>query len=441
MKNTHLGRRGFLKRTAAGFVGAGLAAGTTWAKGNKPQEANPVRIREYRRLGRTGFQVSDIGAGSITDEGVMAFALDAGVNYIDTAEQYPGHHKLLASVLKGRDRKKLFISTKLKINPEEENTKAFFLKRARKALEELKQEYVDCLMIHMAETVDMLKTEGFHAAIQELKAEGRVKYTGVSNHGSFWYRDPAETMENVLLAAAEDGRFDVFLLAYNFLKMDQGERVLQACREKKIGTVLMKSTPIAIYYSLKTRIEEMEKEGRDIHPLYADGLKRYQEKLARADAFVKQHNLQNPEEIKDAAIQFVLSNPDVNTVACLAKTYDEMERFVVLSGTRLTSVSLARLDAYRKGCGDLYCRHACGVCEPSCPKGVPVNTILRYNHYAALGRERDAMVKYASLKTLRGDSCRDCPGLCESACPFGVPAQGMLLAAHKFLTLSIQSDV
>lgn len=433
MKNNHIGRRGFLKRTAAGVVGAGLAAGSSWAGQKESGKSDSLDIKEHRTLGRTGFLVSDIGAGSITDEGVMAYALDAGVNFIDSAEQYPGHHRMLSAVLKGRDRKKMFLNTKLKIKPEEENTKAFFLKRARKALEELNQEYVDCLMIHMAETVDILKTEGFHAAMQELKAEGRVKHVGVSNHGSFWFQDPSETMEKVLLAAAEDGRFDVFLLAYNFLKMDQGEKVLQICREKKIGTALMKTTPIAIYYSLKSRIDQLEKEGKDVHPLYADGLKRYKDKLDRADAFIRDHNLLNPEDIKAAAIQFVLNNPDVNTVTCLARTFDEMERFLMLSGTRLTESSLARLDSYLEGCGDLYCRHACGVCEPSCPKGVPVNTILRYNHYAALGRERYAMMKYASLKTPRGDSCRDCTGLCESACPFDVPVQGMLSAAHELL--------
>jgi len=93
--------------------------------------------------------------------------------------------------------------------------------------------------MHMPETVETLRTEGFHAAMQELKAEGRIKHVGVSNHGSFWYRDPEETMEKVLMAAVEDGRFDVFLMAYNFLKMDEAERVLEACRGRKIGTTIM----------------------------------------------------------------------------------------------------------------------------------------------------------------------------------------------------------
>jgi len=272
--------------------------------------------------------------------------------------------------------------------------------------------------------------------MQELKAEGRIRFVGASNHGSFWFRDPAETMEKVLLAAAEDGRFDVFLLAYNFLKMDQGEHVLRVCREKKIGTALMKSTPIAIYYSLKSRIEQMEKEKKKIHPLYAAGLKRYKDKFDKAEGFIKKNNLQNPDEIKEAAVRFCLDNPNVNTVCCLPRTYDELGLFLRLSGSKLSDLDKTKLAAYKEGCGELYCRHACGVCEPECPHGVPVNTIMRYNHYfAAQSREKEAMQNYARIPGARADACRECPGHCEAACPHDVPVQGMLLLAHEQLSL------
>jgi uncharacterized protein YbjQ (UPF0145 family) len=61
--------------------------------------------------------------------------------------------------------------------------------------------------------------------------------------------------------------------------------------------------------------------------------------------------------------------------------FDDLERLVRLSGTRFTGWDKAKLAAYKEGCGELYCRHACGECEPSCPHGVPVNTIMRFNHY------------------------------------------------------------
>jgi predicted aldo/keto reductase-like oxidoreductase len=430
-----MGRRRFLKQSGAGVLGAGVAARIPRSSAGQEaadKAAQPVKIKEYRLLGRTGFKVSDLGAGYMTDEGLIQTALDAGVNYLDSAEQYPGHHKLLAKVLKSRDRKSLFLTTKLEV--EKDTSKEGFLKRARQCLEDLETDYIDCLMMHMPERVETLKTEGFHAAMQELKAEGRVKHVGVSNHGSFWFRDPEETMEKVLMSAVEDGRFDVFLMAYNFLKMDEAERVLEACRERKIGTSIMKSTPVAIYYSLKSRVEQLEKEKKEIHPLYVDGLKRYKDKMDQAEEFIKKYNLQSQEEIQQAALRFVLENPNVGTICFIARNYDELERFLGVSGTRLSDWEKAKLAAYREGCGELYCRHACGVCEPACPHGVPVNTIMRYyQYYAGQGREREAMHYYAAIPGLRADLCSGCAGHCESACPYHVPIQGMLIVAHSHL--------
>jgi len=437
MGNKQLGRRQFFKTTGLGVAGTAILGGRARAGQSSSQTPAPVSpgIKEYRTLGRTGFKVSDLGCGSIKDEGVLQRAFEAGMNYVDTAEQYPGHHRTVARAIKSVNRKSIFITTKLEVL--DDKSKEGFLKRTRKALEELQMDYVDCLMMHMPEKAETLKTQGFHDAMRELKTEGRVRFVGVSNHGSYWFKDPEETMEKVLLAAAEDGRFDVFLMAYNFLKRDQAEKVLDVCGQRKIGVALMKTTPIAIYESLKSRIEDMEKKGQKIDPLYAEGLSRYKEKFAAAEEFIKKHNLRNPEEIKAAAVRFVLGNPHVHTVCCLATTYTDLEGYLSLSGTRLDASGEAKLTSYAKGCGELYCRHACGLCEPSCPHGVPVNTIMRYQQYF-LGqrREKEAMELYAAIPGNRADACSGCAGPCETACPYKVPIQGKLLLAHDILTMS-----
>jgi predicted aldo/keto reductase-like oxidoreductase len=438
-KKLEIGRRKFMKSAALGMVGAVVPAGAAGTRTKTqevvPAEKNYPKIKEYRVLGRTGFEVSDLATGYIQDFGVFSAMLDAGVNYIDTGESYPGSHKLIGRVLKGRDRKKIFLTSKML--PEDDITKDGFLKRARKGLEDLETDYFDCMMLHMPERADILKTEGFHAAMQELKAEGRVRFVGASHHGSFWFRDPEESMERVLLAAVEDGRFDVFLMAYNFLQMDKGERVIQAAKEKKIGITLMKTKPVGTYSAMKTMVERMEKEGKEVDPLYREGLARYKDIADRAETFIKKYNLQNPDEVKEAALRFALSNPDVHTVCCSAKTFAEAEQFLRQSGSRLSEKDSATLARYKEACGALYCRHACGVCEPECPRGVPVNTIMRYHHYfAAQGREKEAMLKYARIPGARAEECGRCPGHCEKACPYGVPIQGMLLLAHDQMTLA-----
>jgi predicted aldo/keto reductase-like oxidoreductase len=106
-------------------------------------------------------------------------------------------------------------------------------------------------------------------------------------------------------------------------------------------------------------------------------------------------------------------------------------------GNAEKSAGEAILAAYKEHCGRLYCRHACGLCEPSCPSHVPVNTIMRYNHYfEAQGSEKFAMEKYARLNAPKADRCRDCTGFCQTACPYGVPIQGLLNIAHARLTLA-----
>ena len=433
------GRRNFIRNAALGIAGAAVparAAGARPRAQEKPADEKPSpRIKEHRILGRTGFQVSDLGTGYIQDFGVFGAMLDAGVNYIDTGESYPGSHKLIGRVLKGRDRKKIFLTSKMQ--PEGDITREGFLKRARKGLEDLETEYFDCMMLHMPEQPELVKNEAFHAAMQELKAEGRVRFVGISHHGSFWLRAPEQTMDRILLAAVEDGRFDVFLMAYNFLQLDRGEEVIRAAKERKIGITLMKTKPVGTYAAMKAMIEKMEKEGKEVDPLYREGLARYKDIADRAEAFIKKYNLQNPDEVKEAALRFALNNPDIHTVCCSAKTYAEAEQFLRQSGSRFSERDGETLARYKEACGALYCRHACGLCEPDCPRGVPVNTIVRYQHYfAAQGREKEAMLKYAKIPGVRAEACGRCPGYCEKACPYGVAIQGMLLLAHDMLTLA-----
>jgi predicted aldo/keto reductase-like oxidoreductase len=438
MKHNHrVNRRRFLKASSWGVLGAGMAVRSSWARARVDQAKPNLKIKEYRTLGRTGFRVSDLATGSIQDEGLLAAALDAGFNYIDTAEQYPGHHKIVGNAIKGRDRKSLFISSKLLL--EGEVTKEDILKRSRKAIAEIGIDYLDCMMMHFPENIETLKTPAFHEAMQQLKTEGRVRYVGASHHGSFWFKAPEESMANILLAAAEDGRFDVFLLAYNFLQADQAKKVLEVCHQKNIGTALMKTSPVTTYNKIKAGAERYKKQGKEVPTLYDEGIQRYTEMLARSEPDIKKYNLENPEEARAAAIRFCLDNPHVHTVCCSMRTFDELERFVRLSGTRLGVGDAAVLAAYEKACGPLYCRHACGLCEPQCPHGVPVNTIMRFHHYfMAQGREREAMQYYAAIPGARAEVCETCPGYCEQACPFGVTIQGKLFHAHG--DLSMRSD-
>jgi len=431
-----LDRRQFIRNSALGIVGAGVASQGKFLEAGLIEDKESPKIKKYRTLGRTEFKVSDIGSGGPFDPGVLNALLDAGVNYIDTAESYGNgqSEKVTGEVLKERDRKKIFVTTKMGIG--RKTSKAAILKRARKSLERLDMDYVDCLMIHSPDFVEIVKNQGFHDAVQELKAEGKLKYAGISNHGSQW-KDKIDPTEQVIGAAAEDGRFDVFLLVYNFVQRESGEKLLKISKDKNIGVTLMKTNPVGKYMGMKEQMAELEKKGEDIPAVYKSIVPRLKAKADKADAFIKKYNLQNSDEIRDAAIRFVLNSPDVHSACISFQNFDDVTNYIKLSGTRFTTKDQALLAAYREGLGDFYCRHACGQCEPHCPHQVPVNTIMRYNHYfEAQGREKYAMVKYSELPRTKADICQSCEGHCESACPYGVPIHALLMFAHNRLTLA-----
>ena len=432
-----LSRRRFFGQSLAALAGTSALGGLSFASAEDVLPNQYLKIKEYRQLGRTGFKASDIGFGSgdLAEPALLEAILDAGVNYIDTAESYSrgGSERVIGQVISKRDRKKVFISTKLGLG--KDATKENIIERANKSLERLQTDYVDCFMIHMPSTVEALNNPHYHAAFKELKAQGKVRFRGLSNHGSQW-NDVPETMEKVALAAVEDGRFDAMLFVYNFLQRDQGAKILEACQQKRVGATLMKTNPVLNYLEMKENAEKAQTEDREMSPRMKDLLTRLKDRADASEAFIKEYNLADFNQIRNAAVKFVLSNPHVNSACLTIKNFDDLEFYVGLSGKRFTQADEAKLALYAQGLGQYYCRHACGECESQCPHGVPVNTIMRYNHYfKAQGREKTAMVKYAALPTQKADKCWDCSGQCENACPHGIPVQGLLTLAHQTLTL------
>ena len=431
---SEMNRRLFLKTTAASVAGAGLLYPAEQSLSKEQKSSAAIKIKEYRTLGRTGFKVSDIGAGKPFTAAVLRVLLAAGVNYIDTGESYGKgqSERVVGEVIKDMNRKSLFINSKLSMrgNPNKEQ----ILLRAHKCLERLQTDYLDCMMIHGCPTVEAVKYQPFHDAMARLKKEGKLRFVGLSNHGGN-YNDVPESMDKVHLAALKDGRYDVLLLVYNFLKQDMGEKILEAGRQKNIATVLMKVNPVGSYHSYKSQLEAAEKGGKPTDRLRGV-VERLKKRVDLAQDFIRKHKLTDNEAIRSASYRFVLSNKNVHCALYHFSNFDEIDSLLAVSGTRFSGEDKKTLTALSQGCGDLYCRHACGFCESKCPSGVPVNTIMRYNHYfSAQKREKYAIERYAALPTAKADRCFQCGGSCEKACPYGVPIHGLLLMAHNNLTL------
>jgi len=439
-----LHRRDFLTKSSFALVGIGAGfADSESIKGNSliSKKSEPPVIKEYRVLGRTGFKVSDIGCGpvSISNENVVKAAVDAGINFIDTAEFYGnGNNELMVGkAIKGFDRSSIFLNTKIGVS--ERDTKEGILTRVKKCLERLDTGYLDGLTLWNAGSTNAIKNRDFHQAFEQLKDEGRVRYCGVSCHGSNMGKEPEETMEKIIGNAVDDGRFDFVLFVYNYVQREMGENILKKCAKNNIGAVLMKTDPFGgTYLTILEFIKNFTNQNRAIPENYREIYDAIIDKQKKAESFLQKNQLFDNNARREAAISFVLDNPSVHSVLISFSTFDDVTNYVTFSGTRLTENNISLINSLRENCNHLYCRHACGLCESKCPYNVPVNTIMRYNHYfMAQGREKYAMQKYYELTGSRSYKCLDCEGFCETACPYGVSIHALLAAAHNNLSLKI----
>ena len=455
--NGKISRRKFMQ-----FGGAALAGGAALGGDVDSAVASPVvnmfptqprqdsQIQAYRTLGRTGWRVSDVGMGSVPlrETAVVRYAYDKGVNYFDTAEGYGrgAAETAIGEAMQHMERDKIFVATKGRVGADD--TADQVVERVRKSLERLQTDYVDSYSIHAVSSVEALSQTGYHEAMDQLKAEGRVRFTGCTYHGP---RDPSgPSMGDVLSAAAEDGRFDVLLLVYNFMNHEESDRIIAAAKANNVGTTAMKTSPGVLRYDPLDPDNLTEQQERYVKRFMVrdqtreQALERLQAQTARQKdlydktrSFVDQYGLQTEEQLRLGSIHWVLQNTDMHT-ACVAFTnFDLIDKVVPLSGTELGSAELQMLQDCKFALNDQYCRHGCTECGGSCPHGVPVSTIMRYAYYyEGQGREKASMELYAELSGNDASPCRDCRGDCAGACPYGIDIQPKLFQVHDLLTLA-----
>ncbi len=435
MKNNKLNRRRFLRNSSIGFLGAGLLREKSFSSPVQTQQDDKPVIREYRTLGRTGFKVSSIGFGRPTNPAILKAGINAGINYFDTAPGYGSSERDIGSIIHEFDREKLFITTK--INANAPGSKENIISSARKSLENLKVDYIDCFQLQGASSCEVVNHKGFHEAFKQLRDEGKVRYCGIACHGSYFPGNPEDTMENILLRAIDDGRFDLLLVVYNYLSYEQGERVLKAAKEKNIATTVMKSNPVKMYNMLKNVAEQTKANNEDLPEQWKNTYEEFKQHNRDAQIYLETNGIiSNDDELSDVATKFVLKNPDVNTVLVDFQNFDSLESHIKYANESLTPASLSHLTKLRKTITNISCRIGCNVCESYCPHNVPVNTILRYNYYFTVKKEEKyAMKKYKELPEAKPYYCSDCEGFCEKACPYGVLTRPLLAMAHKNLSL------
>src|SRR3954469_21584092 len=153
---------------------------------------------EYRPLGRTGVQVSELclgtmmfGAWGNTDHDdsirISHRALDAGINFVDTADVYSAgvSEEIVGKALKGR-RENVFLATKF-FMPMDQNdpnqrggSRRWIIRAVENSLRRLGTDHIDLYQVHRpSPDTDVEETLG---ALTDLVRQGKVRYIGSSSY-------------------------------------------------------------------------------------------------------------------------------------------------------------------------------------------------------------------------------------------------------------------
>jgi len=199
---------------------------------------------ETRNLGRTGLKVSQLCLGcmmfgDVTPEAeslaIIQAALDAGINFLDTADKYGAgaSERVVGKALQGR-RDAVVLATKvgLQVDGSGPNASGTSRKHIREALEaslkRLGTDYVDLYYLHTRDAGTPL--EESLAALDDLVRAGKVLYVGVSN-----FRAWQVTRSFGLQESHGWDRLAAVQPLYNLANRDAEVELLPACSALGIG--------------------------------------------------------------------------------------------------------------------------------------------------------------------------------------------------------------
>ncbi len=374
---------------------------------------------QYRKFGKLDWETSILGFGVMrlpvinNDPGnidepeairMIRYALDHGVNYLDTA--YPYHagqsEVIVGKVLKDGYRKKVKVATKLPVWLVKDYED--FDRYLNEQLERLQLEKVDFYLLHglNSKSWPRIRDLGVLRWAEEAMAHGRFDHLGFSFHDEFeTFQEIVDDYDNWTFAQVQ----------YNYMDVDYqaGRRGVEYAANKGLAVVVM--GPV--------------RGGRLAKP-----------PAAVARVWESAGEKRTPAEW---ALLWVWNQPEVSLALSGMSTMEQVvENLAVADLARpgmLTPEDMAVIDLVREGyeaLAPIPCT-TCGYCMP-CDGGVDIPRILEmYNDAVMYDNPRSARFGYRGLKEeQRADRCTKC-GECMEACPQGIDIPDWLEKAHKLL--------
>lgn len=200
---------------------------------------------KYRRLGKTGLEVSEVGFGGWAIGGsgygptrdedsrqALEAAWENGVNFFDTADTYGHGHseELIAEFLKGKPRGRVLIASKAGWDfyhePSRKNFSPAHLRYAcEQSLKRLGTDSIDVYQLHNPSLEEISRGDAV-GELEKLRQEGKIRFIGISVH-----------REDEALAALTDSRVASLQLILNMLDQRMAAAVLDRAKGLDVGVI------------------------------------------------------------------------------------------------------------------------------------------------------------------------------------------------------------
>ena len=376
-------RRDFMKSGAA--IGAGIAAGGVTAREAFPAGNDPGKV-QYRELGKTGFKASIVGFGAMNtrDAELIDAAIDAGVNYIDTAHGYMrGVNEEVIGKVMAAKRDKVFLTTKVSRRDPDHIPEMI-----ETSLKRLRTDHVDLLLLHGPSQREQILNEDFMRMFEDARKRGQTRFIGFSTH-----RNHAESLD----LAVESKFWEAVTVGYNHLSPPEVTDSLIKARKAGIGIIAM-----------KTQVKGKGYSGTDID----------------TDTITSQQ----------AALKWVLNNQYVDTTIPGMTSFEQLQEDLAVMDMKFTRDDNSLLRKSGEVLKGIYCRGVAGCtgCRGECPKGVDICEINRCLGYVyGYGDRALAYENYADLPTR--DHIETCDGCeaCAVKCVNGINLTENIRAARR----------
>lgn len=274
----------------------------------------------YQPLGKTGLTVSKLGFGcaplgnqygDIDDREairVVQTAVDSGITFFDTSPYYGRtlSEKRLGKALVGR-REQIVLATKGGRIDREEFDFSYqgILHMCEASLKRLQTEWIDVYQLHDIEFADkgQIVNEAI-PALHKLKADGKVRFIGVTGFPLPLLREMTETQElDVTLSYSH----------YNLLNQTLNNELAPSVKAKGMGLINASVTNMGLL---------TDQGPQPWHPAAA----RVKAAAAEAAVYCRQHGT----PIAELAIQFALQNPEVDVTLLGTRTEAELRQSLLL---------------------------------------------------------------------------------------------------------------